>query len=247
MKLYEFARISLEPLLPPIYKVFRARLFKEVKKIPAHPSILDVGGRKSPYTLGVPAAITIIDMPRESELQHSMNLGINDSIVNTLKRRRSNVENFIFGDMTKSDLPDESYDLVVSVEVIEHVEEDEKLVSEICRVLKPGGRFLLTTPNGDFLENRNPDHKRHYKMEQLSELLKRHFENVEVEYAIAGGYYRKLGLKSWSVRRPLQTVSSAIGNIVNSLQSSKKGIERMAIGTHHLFAVAQKPCHRNQN
>lgn len=238
--LYEVARKGLEPFLPPLYKHVRVKLLDEIAKNSKSPLILDVGGRKSPYTIGVPGRITIIDLPRNTELQTELNLGINMSIVNRLKSRRSNIERFIFGDMTNSDLPGETYDLVVSIEVLEHVEEDEKFVSEVNRVLKPGGRFIMTTPNGDFLENRNPDHKRHYKKKQLTSLLEKHFKDVEVEYAIAGGYYRKIGLKSWSLNRPLQTVSSAFGNIVNSVQSSRKDIKNRATGTHHLFAVAEK-------
>ena len=240
IKLYEIARKGLEPLLPPLYKQVRLRLLDEIKETAKYPLILDVGGRKSPYTIGVPARITIIDLPRKTELQNSLNLGINDDIVKGLKKRRSNIDNFIFGDMTNSDIPSESFDLVISVEVLEHVEEDEKFVSEVNRVLKPGGRFIMTTPNGDFVENKNPDHKRHYKRQELMSLLSRHFRNVQVEYAIAGGYYRKLGLKSWSLHAPLQTLSSAFGNIVNSVQSSDKSIKNKAVGTHHLFAVSEK-------
>lgn len=240
LTLYEVARKNIEPFLPPLYKQVRTKLFQEVGKHATIPSLLDVGGRKSPYTIGVPARVTIIDLPRNSEIQVAMNLGINRSIVERLKRTRSNIENFIIGDMTKSDIPDESYDIVVSVEVLEHVEEDEKFVNEVCRVLKPGGRFIMTTPNGDYLENKNPDHKRHYKKEQLSDLLRRHFIDVEVEYAIAGGYYHGLGLRAWSLYRPLRTMSSIYGNIINSVQSSAKGINKRAIGTHHLFAVAEK-------
>ena len=97
----------------------------------------------------------------------------------------------------------------------------------------------MTTPNGDFVENRNPDHKRHYKRDQLVSLLSKHFKTVEVEYAIAGGYYRALGLKSWSARHPVQTLLSIFGNIVNSFQSADKNIGNRAIGTHHLVAIAK--------
>lgn len=240
IKLYEVARKGLEPFLPPLYKQVRVKLLREIRKLPASPSILDVGGRKSPYTIGVPGRITIIDLPRTTEVQSALNLGINESIVSGIKSRRSNIDRLIIGDMTNSGLPGESFDLAVSVEVLEHVQDDEKFVSEVCRVLKPGGRFIMTTPNGDFVENKNPDHKRHYKRQQLNGLLEKYFTNVEVEYAIASGRYRKIGLKAWSLHRPLQTVSSAFGNIINSYQSSRKNIKDRAIGTHHLVAVAKK-------
>lgn len=240
MKLYEIARRGLEPILPPLYKQIRVRLLSEMRNTADQPLVLDVGGRKSPYTIGVPARITIIDLPRNTELQTSLNLGINEEIIKQLISRRSNIDNFVFGDMTQSDLPSSSFDLVVSVEVLEHVDEDDKFVSEVSRVLRPGGRFIMTTPNGDFLENKNPDHRRHYTKEQLSSLLNRHFKNVHVEYAIAGGYFRKLGLRSWSVWRPIQTCSSIFGNIVNTVQSSDAKLKDRAIGTHHLFASADK-------
>ncbi|QQS42018.1 MAG: class I SAM-dependent methyltransferase [Acidobacteriota bacterium] len=238
--MFETARRSAEPFLPPIYRRVRRALLKEIRAFPDRPSVLDVGGRKSPYTIGIPADVTIIDLPRETQIQNSLNLGITDSIAERIKGRRSNVEAVMFGDMTRSELPSDSFDLIVSVEVLEHVEEDNLFVSEVARVLKPGGRFLMTTPNGDFLENRNPDHKRHYKRDQLKDLLSRHFGEVEVEYAIVGGYYRRIGLKPWSIRKPIQTGLSAFGNVVNTIQSSREGIKDQATGTHHLFARATK-------
>ncbi len=44
-------------------------------------------------------------------------------------------------------LPDASYDLAVSIEVIEHVENHARFVAEMCRVVRPGGLVIVTTPN----------------------------------------------------------------------------------------------------
>lgn len=240
LTIYEMIRRSCDPLLPPLNRKVRGRALQEVKESNRRLSILDVGGRKSPYTIGLPADITIIDLPRETEVQRDLNLGVNEQIADELKRRRSNIHGVIFGDMTRSDLPSASFDMVIAVEVLEHVLEDAKFVSEVSRVLIPGGKFIMTTPNGDFVENKNPDHKRHYKKDQLARLLAEHFESVAVEYAIAGGYYRKIGLRSWSLKRPQHILLSIFGNIVNSLQSAKTGISERAVGTHHLIAIAQK-------
>ena len=44
-------------------------------------------------------------------------------------------------------LPDASVDLAYSVEVLEHLEDQFAFLREVCRVLRPGGRFVVTTPN----------------------------------------------------------------------------------------------------
>jgi SAM-dependent methyltransferase len=41
----------------------------------------------------------------------------------------------------------EQFDLAIAVEVIEHVEHKSRFLAEILRVLRPGGRLFLTTPN----------------------------------------------------------------------------------------------------
>ena len=45
-----------------------------------------------------------------------------------------------------------TYDLVIACDVLEHVENDKKAVSEIYRILKPGGYAIITVPQKDNLE-----------------------------------------------------------------------------------------------
>lgn len=44
-------------------------------------------------------------------------------------------------------LPSSTFDLILSHEVIEHVQDDRAAISEIIRVLKPGGRAVIFCPN----------------------------------------------------------------------------------------------------
>jgi len=44
-------------------------------------------------------------------------------------------------------LPTNSFDLVLSHEVLEHVTDDQAAINEIVRVLRPGGRLVLFCPN----------------------------------------------------------------------------------------------------
>lgn len=45
------------------------------------------------------------------------------------------------------DLPNDAFDTVTTIEVLEHVKDLDLTLNEIHRVLIPGGRFLVTTPN----------------------------------------------------------------------------------------------------
>ncbi len=46
--------------------------------------------------------------------------------------------------------PDNYFDLIISVDVYEHVSSREKMVAEIFRTLKPGGKLIITFPSVDF-------------------------------------------------------------------------------------------------
>jgi SAM-dependent methyltransferase len=54
---------------------------------------------------------------------------------------------FARGDATQIGLPDNSVDVVVSFETIEHVSDQPKFLAECDRVLRPGGLFICSTPN----------------------------------------------------------------------------------------------------
>lgn len=43
--------------------------------------------------------------------------------------------------------PDESFDIILSHEVLEHVQDDRQAVKEMVRTLRPGGRILIFVPN----------------------------------------------------------------------------------------------------
>jgi 2-polyprenyl-3-methyl-5-hydroxy-6-metoxy-1,4-benzoquinol methylase len=75
-------------------------------------------------------------------------------------------------------LADNAYDVVISFQVIEHIRNDFDYLSEIFRVLKPGGKALITTPNIKMSLSRNPWHIREYTAEQLGVLVKSVFPKV---------------------------------------------------------------------
>ena len=80
---------------------------------------------------------------------------------------------------------DESFDYVISFQVIEHIKQDKEFVKEVWRVLKKGGRFIVSTPNAPMSLTRNPWHVREYTGEELQALLGREFSQVEM-YGVNG-------------------------------------------------------------
>ncbi|QSB17403.1 class I SAM-dependent methyltransferase [Natronosporangium hydrolyticum] len=50
------------------------------------------------------------------------------------------------GDVRRLPFPDESFDVVVAAEVLEHVPDDEMAMAELARVLRPGGVAAVTVP-----------------------------------------------------------------------------------------------------
>lgn len=56
-----------------------------------------------------------------------------------------------WGDARKLDFPPGSFDLVYSYHALEHIPEYETALSEMCRVLQPGGYYCIGTPNRERL------------------------------------------------------------------------------------------------
>lgn len=239
---FEIAYRCALPFLPPLYSEVRRHLRAAAPRVGDRPlEILDVGGRKSHYTIGLPGVVTITELPRESETQVALNLGLTDELVAGTLARRSNVREIRYDDMTATRLRAESFDCVVAVEVLEHVEEDEAFVRNVARVLRPGGTFVMTTPNGDAMPTpHNADHKRHYPRRALHALLARSFAEVDVRYVVVGGRARSLGLRSWSRRHPIRTIGTMAANVVNAVQSAAPSVREDAMGTRHLLAVARR-------
>lgn len=69
------------------------------------------------------------------------------------------------GEITAIPYTNEYFDLVTALDVLEHIEDDRQALSELSRVLKPGGILLLTVPACPFLWSPHDEvnhHKRRY-------------------------------------------------------------------------------------
>ena len=97
--------------------------------------------------------------------------------------------NFLSMSAEKLDFSDGIFDEIYANDVLEHVENLEQVIGEIKRVLKSGGRFIITVPHWrteKILQKTNPEywrqagHRRLFKAGDLEKILERHgFKIIE--------------------------------------------------------------------
>jgi len=144
----------------------------------------------------------------------------------------------------KLDLPDRSFDVVVSFETIEHLQNPTLYLKEIHRVLRPGGLFLCSTPDRRLASTmypirRRPNnsfHVREYERGEFIEILSSKFSIVEmrgqafvssvlatwvIQISLKASCFALKRLGAYTLIRKLYHVGSGI-----DVQSDRPGIAR---------------------
>ncbi|MDH3974321.1 MAG: class I SAM-dependent methyltransferase [Deltaproteobacteria bacterium] len=87
-------------------------------------------------------------------------------------------------------LEDESVDIIIMADVIEHLDNPSSLLDEIKRIGKPGGRLILTTPKAREGKLWDSNHVCEYTEETLVQLLKDFFPKTNVSPFMPLLFYR---------------------------------------------------------
>jgi len=107
---------------------------------------------------------------------------------------------FTGADIATLPFANETFDVVVSFETIEHIPNPETLLREISRVLKPGGLCICSSPNRDFLpasgeRELNPFHISEMSYEEFRKLFEKYFHIADqFSQTHAPAYLRHLEL-----------------------------------------------------
>jgi SAM-dependent methyltransferase len=115
---------------------------------------------------------------------------------------------FEHGDCTALDVAPASFDLIVSFETLEHLQDQEKLLAGFARALTPDGILVISSPDkhtySDVSGFRNEFHVRELYRDELESLLARHFSRVRL-------YGQKLLFQSaiWDLAKPPHSVATA--------------------------------------
>jgi SAM-dependent methyltransferase len=229
--LYAAFRPCDHPLYQHVHRTLRPLVWP-------HSRVVDIGGRRSHYTIGLSGQITVTELPRTTAIQHALDLGATDAIRQRVLARRSNIVAYVLDDMTATALPAASFDVAVAVEVLEHVADHDAFVRNVSRILRPGGVFVMTTPNGDFIRTPYPDHQRHYRRDELMGLLSSYFQTVDVRYVVDAGRLIRWGTHKPTPRRPLRS----LGAVVSLWLSARLEHGHGPIAKRHLLAQATLSC-----
>lgn len=162
-----------------------------------------------------------------------------DEVIERARQRLPQVR-FMSGDVFALDLPEQAFDVVVSLEVLSHVRDQPALVGRVARLLKPGGHFMLATQNRYVLERAEeiggpiPGQLRHWvDAGELRRLLAMDFELREMTSVMPIGHQGFLRIVN----------SGKVNYLLTRLFSPRaveRAKERLLFG-HTLLALARKP------
>jgi GT2 family glycosyltransferase/ubiquinone/menaquinone biosynthesis C-methylase UbiE len=100
----------------------------------------------------------------------------------TFKYQSDNLK-FLQGSATALNLPDNSFDVVISFETLEHLSQQTEMISELHRVLKPDGFLIISSPNRPIYSEESGEHNEYHVKEldfnELDDLLKQKFGAIQ--------------------------------------------------------------------
>src|SRR5207248_1881284 len=136
-----------------------------------------------------------------------------------------------------------SFQTVIGINVLEHIEDDEQALFHLGTVLKPSGRLLLLVPAKKWAYtdlDRQLGHFRRYEKKELAEKLAKASFQIEKLY-----FFNIIGLMSWIIRDKIQRSGglrpyqiSFFDSIVPILKRVESKVS-MPVGIS-LIAIAQK-------
>ncbi|MBO9127832.1 glycosyltransferase [Rhizobium sp. 16-545-1B] len=146
---------------------------------------------------------------------------------------------FKIGSAASIPLENHSVDVVVSFETIEHHDQHEEMMKEIKRVLRPGGRLIISSPEkheySDVPGFQNPFHVKELYRDEFLDLVGRHFSSFAIygQRVIFGSgiflegqssgvvtYDSKTFEASPGVRRPIYLIAIASDGNLGALSDS---------------------------
>ncbi len=144
---------------------FRGRrdaILRRVAGLPKDSRILDVG-----CSSGI-----LLEKLREQGYEHLYGIDISEESIAIARER--GLQNVFVMDATRMDFPSGTFDVLISSDSLEHIEDDAAVAREFFRLLRPGGRLVLYVPAHEFLWSGHDvvnHHFRRYSRGRLKKLI----------------------------------------------------------------------------
>lgn len=221
----DYLRQRLEPRPGDRYYIHLADLrtaMEEARSLPAD-RILDYGCGGSPYRALFPSSTY-----HRADLAGSLNV------------------DFTFGDDSRLAVPDASYDLVLSTQVLEHVRDVGTYLAEARRILAPGGRLFITT-HGTFPEHACPHDYHRWTADGLAGAIARAGFRIDRVCKLSTGprallfllgeHHQELVAGSWSIggiclrllRAPFRWLSPTMERFADTAFPHHRVVEAKAV------------------
>ena len=136
--------------------------------------------------------------------------------------------------------PPDSFDTIISTQVMEHVSNPYKMAIEIYKVLKPGGKVIVTAP---FLIPMHSDPGDYFRftVNGLSEIFKQSGFTI-IESGYYGGFFMVLSeIIHFSLFNPYNHKSSRLMNLIERVAKFLDKIFTTKTIYANSFVIAKKP------
>lgn len=117
---------------------------------------------------------------------------------------------FLLWDWVRIPFDDNTFDVVVSFETIEHIVDYHGFMKEVKRVLKPGGTLILSTPNYMWEVYKNIYHVSNFTTIHLVDLFHQYYKDFKVYYQgkhifpFPGRWFIQVFLNLFWIRRDIK-------------------------------------------
>jgi ubiquinone/menaquinone biosynthesis C-methylase UbiE len=170
----------------------------------------------------------------------------------TASQAKNNLSNltWLVADVTQLPLENSMADVWICLETIEHIANDEKLLVEAKRVLKPGGILVCSTPNRRVTNPQssvndkpfNQFHVREYSQSEFENLLKKHFASIEWYGQNPQSPWR-IKFFDWIARKFSSRIAARLAQVLKlpRLLYDKPGdhrVQKMELGKEYEYLVA---------
>lgn len=141
---------------------FQARkdiIIKLIDKIDKKSKVLEVGCSGGPLI----KSLTNIGCP------HVYGIDVSESSIQLCKKR--GIKTAFVMDGAKTTFDDETFDIIIASDVLEHIKKDRLALSEWRRILTPGGMLIIFVPAFNFLWSEHDIINKHYKRYSRKDLM----------------------------------------------------------------------------